>query len=227
MSGCRQCGSPTPNRLCQQCQVGDRDAERLTNICPHPEDKQARFGQTTARGEAIVERRCLQCERTLWTGKAANDPGPGGDAVVTDGGQHEPLGDFERDPDDEPAGAVDNAYSEAERDAVQTLEDALAEVDAPMHGEWSVGDVAFDLVQRQPLVVTDILADSLVEYYEAKDFDLASYKTHPWMPVRTDDAVLECVFIGTIEGLHSFSRAYAYPEGRLARLPVELAGGDE
>jgi hypothetical protein len=267
MSGCRECGSPTPNRLCKQCQVGDREDERLTNLCPHPPDKQARYGQTDATGTAIIERRCEQCGQTLWTGKAADDPGPDGDAVATDGGrdqcvecgsylpeeiepgtgvycpdcghgqhvrtdggQHEPLGDFDPDgsaADAEPAGAVDHAYSEAERDAVQTLEDGLADAGAPVHGEWEVGDIAIDLVTRQPVVVLEIAAETLVAYYEAEDFDLASYKTHPWMPVRTDDAVLECVFVGGIEDLHSFSDTYSYPEGRLARVPVELAGDGE
>lgn len=145
-------------------------------------------------------------------------------------GSGEDLGDFEANSsfDAEGEGAIDNSFEDAERDAREQLEDRLADLNAPTHAEMGPGDIAFDLVQRQPLLVLDKTADSLVEHFEQSDdgFCLADYKQHAWLPVRPDDPVFECVFIGSIEGLHSFSNTYDYPAGRLARVPVELAGGD-
>lgn len=125
-----------------------------------------------------------------------------------------------------PDGAIDTDWDEAEQTSREQLEAALAEVETP-HSGLGPGDVAIDLVTRQPLYVVDRPADTLAEYHEVEGFDLATYKAHPWLPVSVDDAVLTCVFIGDVESLHSFSNTYDYPAGRLARVPVERAGGDE
>lgn len=124
-------------------------------------------------------------------------------------------------------GAVDHAYNEAERSAREELEGELANLGAPTHDGLSAGDIAFDLVTRQPLFILDTVAPDLVTHYEREEFDLASYKQHGWLPVTLDDAVYECAFLGSLDDLHSFSNTYHYPAGRLARVPVELAGGDE
>lgn len=124
-------------------------------------------------------------------------------------------------------GAVDHDYDEAARSAQDTVYDDLANMGAPLHSDMTAGDIAFDLVTRQPLVVLDVTADDLVSYYEDEEFNLATYKQHAWLPVTPEDRVYECAFIGGIEDLHSFSNTYDYPAGRLARVPIELAGGDE
>lgn len=129
-------------------------------------------------------------------------------------------------PEDSPEGAIDQPFDAAERSATDQLLDAYADAGAPTHDELDAGDVAIDLVTRQPLLVRRRVADDLASYYEEHDFDLLTYKQHCWLPVRIGDAVFECVFIGDIEGLHSFSNSYDYPASRLARVPVELAGGE-
>jgi predicted nucleic acid-binding Zn-ribbon protein len=133
--------------------------------------------------------------------------------VVTDGGL--------------PKGAIDNEFDDAERSPGETLLDALADIDARTHGALTGGDVAIDLVTRQPLLVRQRVADNLAEYYEEEGFDLLTYKQHAFLPVHIDDAVFECVFVGSIDDLHSEGKTYDYPAGRLARVPAELAGGDE
>jgi len=65
---------------------------------------------------------------------------------------------------------------------------------------------------------------SAVEYFESQDFDLTTYKAHPWLPVSPDDTIFECVFLPTkpddIPGSKK-NKTYDYPRGRLARVPVE------
>ena len=133
--------------------------------------------------------------------------------VVTDGGTTD--------------GAIDNEFDEAELSARDQLLETYASVESPTHGALTPGDIAIDMVTRQPVAVTDRVADDLAEYYDREEFDLLNYKQHPWLPVTIDDAVFECVFIGGLDDLHSFSNTYSYPAGRLARVPVELAGGGD
>ena len=123
----------------------------------------------------------------------------------------------------EPEGAIDNTFDEAERDPRETL----AEAEAEHQREIKKGDVCIDLITRQPLYVTGVAASTLVEYYEQERFDLLSYKTHPYLPVGADDRVLNCVFVPrSVEGIHNVGKEYAYPSGRLARVPIERAAGD-
>ena len=122
----------------------------------------------------------------------------------------------------QPEGAIDNSFDEAERDPKEILAEAAAE----HHRDLQKGDVAIDLVTRQPLFVTGVAASTLPDYYEREEFDLLSYKAHPYLPVRMDDRVLECVFVPrSVEAVHKIGKEYAYPEGRLARVPIERAGG--
>jgi hypothetical protein len=123
-------------------------------------------------------------------------------------------------------GAVDHDFDAAERDYADRLADALEDIQT----EPVAGGLAFDLVTRQPLFVRRQVADSLAEYYDAEGFDLGAYKTHPYLPVRPDDAVYECVFVSeiTAESLHEWgdAKTYDYPRGRLAVVPVDLAWRD-
>lgn len=124
---------------------------------------------------------------------------------------------------DETDGAIDNEFSDSERDAVDILQEHWSDVNAPTWEEMSEGDVAIDLVTHQPLLIIEKSADNLAEYYEDEGFDLLTYNQHAWLPVRLMDTVFECVFIGQVDGLHKFSNTYHYPAGRLARVPVEIA----
>lgn len=119
-------------------------------------------------------------------------------------------------------GAIDADWDDAERTYDELVADALDGIET----EPISGGVAIDLVTRQTLFVRGVAADSLAEYYEAEGFDLATYKQHVWLPVRADDTVYECVFVGGLDDLHTAGKTYDYPRGRLARVPVELAWRD-
>ncbi|AAM88732.1 hypothetical protein PhiCh1p59 [Natrialba phage PhiCh1] len=92
------------------------------------------------------------------------------------------------------------------------------------HGDISVGDVVYDIGKGGgKMVVVDRVADSIVEHREGEDYDIASYKHHPNLPVREDDAVFTCVYIPDTPGSHPASGTYDFPAGRLARAPIEEA----
>lgn len=125
-------------------------------------------------------------------------------------------------------GAIDADWDDAEADYEERLADALADVQTvPMPG-----GLALDLVTRQLLFVRRVVADNLAEYYEEEGFDLGTYGVHPYLPVRADDHVLECVYLSdvTAESLAGFgdAKTYDFPAGRLAHVPVEEAwtGGE-
>lgn len=122
---------------------------------------------------------------------------------------------------DEPNGAIDNEFAANEREARDQIEDALADHNRSVEP----GDIAIDLVYHRPIFVRRVVADSCVAYWEdGEDFDITTYKAHPYLPVTADDRVVECVFIPTKPGDITHepgSKTYDYPTGRLARVPVE------
>ena len=91
------------------------------------------------------------------------------------------------------------------------------------HGDIQIGDPVYDLAGGgAKMLVVDRLADSLEEHREQADYDIGSYKSHPHLPVREDDAVFKCVFLPDQPGSEP-GKSYDFPAGRLARAPVEAA----
>lgn len=126
--------------------------------------------------------------------------------------------------DDSEQGAIDHDFDDAERDPMEVLEQNIKEATGGYHAVPRPDDVAIDLVTRQIVYVDCVLADTVVEYFEREDFDLWSYKNHPYLPVRPDDTVYGVVYVErSVEGLHKPGKIYPTPRGRLARVPVELA----
>lgn len=122
--------------------------------------------------------------------------------------------------DTEPDGAIDNSFDDAERDPRQILEDELATYPR----EIKPGDIVLDMVERRPLYIRRKTSDSAAEYFATHDFDLTTYKAHPWLPIGPDDAVFECVFIPTKPSkitVEPKGQSYDYPRGRLIRIPIE------
>jgi hypothetical protein len=124
-------------------------------------------------------------------------------------------------------GAIDNEFEDVERSPETILAEARAEQGSE-HELMSGGDLAIDLVTRQPLYIISCAAPNLPAYYEQEEFDLLTYKQHQYLPVRMDDPVFECVFVGDLDDLHHERKTYDYPAGRLARVPLvaQLAEGD-
>ena len=127
----------------------------------------------------------------------------------------------------EPSGAIDEPFDESERDARSILEEAIGEYE----GEVKGGDIVLDLVKRRPLFVRRRVANTAVEYFDEHDFDLTTYKAHPFLPITPDDPIFECVFLPTdfdqIPTSTSDRQTYDYPRGRLVRIPVEYLYGSE
>lgn len=97
------------------------------------------------------------------------------------------------------------------------------------HPDIRPGDVVYDLGQdgNPKMQVMEVLAEDLDEYREREDFDLADYKNHPHLPVRSDDRVFACVYVPDDPGAEpsSGNNPYPLPAGRLARAPVEMGDG--
>jgi hypothetical protein len=121
-------------------------------------------------------------------------------------------------------GAIDNDWETAEQSTEEAMDAAIADLD----NKLAAGSVAIDLVTRQPLYVHQQVAETLVEYYEREDFDLYSYKSHPYLPVRMTDRVFECVFIAhDPQQAHNAGKTYDYPAGRLMKVPLKETWEDD
>lgn len=125
------------------------------------------------------------------------------------------------EPTAEPEGAIDEPFAANEREARDQITDKLAEYN---RGVEAYG-VAIDLVYHRPVFVRKQVADTCVAYWEdGEDFDVTTYKAHPYLPITADDAVFECVYIPTKPGdirHDAADRTYDFPTGRLARVPLE------
>lgn len=124
-------------------------------------------------------------------------------------------------PHDEPEGAIDHEFAANEREAREQIADALAEHNRAVEP----GDFAIDLVYHRPVFVNQSTAETCVDYWEdGEDFDLTTYKAHPYLPVTPDDTVFECVYLPTKPGdvrHEPADKTYDFPSGRLMRAPVE------
>jgi hypothetical protein len=121
-------------------------------------------------------------------------------------------------------GAIDQDFDDAEMSYEEQVEQALDGVNTDV----LEGGVAIDLVTRQVVFVRQRVADTLEEYHEEEDFDLYTYKMHPYLPgIDADNAVYECVYVdGNPQNAHKPGKTYDFPEARLIPLPVDLAWRD-
>lgn len=118
-------------------------------------------------------------------------------------------------------GAIDNDFDDSEKSYDDRVADALADVRTdPMPG-----GVAIDLVTRQAVFVRQQVAETCREYEEENNFDLVTYKMHPWLPgISPENAVYECSYIdGNPQNAHKQGKTYDFPSARLMHLPVEMS----
>lgn len=123
----------------------------------------------------------------------------------------------------EPDGAIDRSFDAAERSYRERVDDALADIPT----DPAETGVAFDVLTRQPLIVVDESAASVAAYYRREDFCLMTYGLHPYLGVRADEPVYECVFLpDDVEKAADLGKTYDYPRSRLCTVPIGLAGTD-
>lgn len=126
----------------------------------------------------------------------------------------------------EPSGAIDHEFDDNERGAEARLNERIDAFPRELKG----GDIAIDLVEGRPLYVRR-RKGTAIDVFERDDFDLVTYKAHPWLPIQATDPVYECVFLPTKPKKipsEKKTQTYSYPRGRLARVPVEwLYGSDK
>lgn len=125
---------------------------------------------------------------------------------------------------DDAQGAIDHDFEDGEQPYGERVAEALEDIQTtPVKG-----GVAIDIVTRQAVFVRDRVAPDLETYYEQENFDLATYKMHPWLPgISVENAVYECSYIdGNPQNAHKQGRTYDFPEARLMHLPVELSWSD-
>lgn len=91
-----------------------------------------------------------------------------------------------------------------------------------VESQIKIGDVCHDLVERGKLLIVGKAADTVAEYRDAENFDLAGYKSHPLLHVSDDDPVYTGVYLPK-NPTTEFSGTYDFPASRLARIPVEEA----
>lgn len=85
-----------------------------------------------------------------------------------------------------------------------------------------VGDVCHDLIERGKVQIVAKAADTVADYRDREEFDLADYKAHPLLRVPDDDTVWTAVYLPD-KPTTTFNGSYDFPESRLARIPVENA----
>jgi len=120
-------------------------------------------------------------------------------------------------------GAIDNDFEDSEQTYDERVADALADIP----GQPVVGGVAVDIVTRQVVYVTERVADTCREYYDDENFDLVTYKMHPFLPgIGPDNAVYSCVYVdGNPQNTHKPGRTYDFPSARLMPFPIGMATG--
>ena len=121
-------------------------------------------------------------------------------------------------------GAIDSDFDDAELSYAERVANALADI----RTEPMPGGVAIDIVTRQAVFVRQEKSESLEAYYEAENFDLATYKMHPYLPgIDVDNSVYECVYLdGNPQNAHKPGKTYDFPSARLMHFPAEQAWND-
>lgn len=118
-------------------------------------------------------------------------------------------------------GAIDNNFDDGE----QSYDEQLAAAFEGVQREPVPGGIAIDVVTRQAMFVREQVAETCRAYYAEENFDLVTYKMHPWLPgIGPDNAVYEAVYLdGNPQNAHKPGRTYDFPSARLMHVPVEMA----
>jgi len=118
-------------------------------------------------------------------------------------------------------GAVDADFD----DALQEYDERVAEALAEVPSEPIEGGIAIDIVTRQAVFVRQKEYDTCREHYEAENFDLVTYKMHPFLPgISPENSVYECVYLdANPQNAHKPGKTYSFPSARLMHFPAEMA----
>lgn len=84
-----------------------------------------------------------------------------------------------------------------------------------------VGDVCLDLTQGRPVHVVEATGQTVQEWSDANDYDLADNYGNARCGTTADDMVFEVVYCSSAKSQPS--KTYAMPEPRLMRIETEAA----
>ena len=86
------------------------------------------------------------------------------------------------------------------------------------------GDVCIDLAQGTTVQVVDVAAESVDEWQMGHNYDLLGNYANARLGATPHDRVYTCVYANSIQS--EPSKAYDFPETRLARIEHESATGE-
>ena len=222
------------------CDGGQVQTETTTEHHIPEDDAVIMSNPTSLRGQVDM-RQCPRCEREIHALDMESDPRWG---EVCDGchaelvDEHGPVSETsfaEEQEHGRPMTDGGRDLSETTRECVRCDSDAVpgsrrcSEHSRLMtdggrdEGDIRVGDVCLDLSQGRPVQVVEALSQNAAEWSNNNGYDLLGNYANDRLEAEPEDAVFECVYVGSIQS--EPSKTYAFPNSRLVRIEVE-AGDD-
>ena len=90
-----------------------------------------------------------------------------------------------------------------------------------MSDAYRIGDPVVDLAQGRAMVVLDVPDQTVTEWSEANDYDLADNYANGKLGVESDERVVTCVYVSDIRS--EPSRDYTFPVSRVALIDAHHA----
>ena len=86
---------------------------------------------------------------------------------------------------------------------------------------YQIGDPVVDLGRGRPMVVLDAPSQTVAEWSDANNYDLEGNYTNGKFTPDADEAVVECVYTGSIQS--EPSKTYTFPVSRVALVDAHHA----
>jgi len=93
----------------------------------------------------------------------------------------------------------------------------MSDVSNPFH----IGDPVMDAAQGRPMVVLDVLGQTVAEWSEANNYDLMENYANSKFDPTPDEGVVECVYVSDVRS--EPSKTYTFPASRIRLIDVHHA----
>jgi len=90
-----------------------------------------------------------------------------------------------------------------------------------MRTEYKIGDPVVDLAQGRPMVVVNVPDQSVEEWSDTNDYDLAGNYANSRFDPRPDEPVVETVYVSDVRS--EPSKTYTFPVSRIRLIEVHHA----